>query len=76
VIVSTDIEVWLLFAPFWILGIAALIGGVLHMVHAWRVTHHQRRHHLKRGYLWLGAFVALMLLGIGVGAAAGLVLGR
>lgn len=39
-IVSDDIEVWMLFAPFWILGTAALIGGVWHMVHA---TLHTRR---------------------------------
>jgi len=99
VIVSNDIEVWLLFAPFWILGIAALIGGLWHMAHAWLVTRraqaagHVRktafskglawrelpdhgRHHLKRAFLWLGAFFALTLLGIGVGAAVGLILGR
>lgn len=75
-IVSTDIEVWLLFAPFWILGIAALIGGLWHMVHAWRVTHHQRRHHLRRGFLWLGACFALILLGVVIGAAVGLSVGR
>jgi hypothetical protein len=83
VIVNTDIEAWLLFAPFWILGIAALIGSLWHLVHAWLVTrrahgagHGHRRHHLRRGFLWLGAFVALMLLGVGVGAATGLLVGR
>ena len=99
-IVSDDIEVWLLFAPFWLLGTAALIGGLWHLAHAWLVTRqahaaghvseraalakdlkrhdffHQRRHHLRRGLLWLGTFIALMLLGIGVGAAVGLLLGR
>ncbi|WP_422000390.1 hypothetical protein [Reyranella sp.] len=35
---NTDVEIWLLFAPFWILGTAALIGGVWHMFHAWHVT--------------------------------------
>lgn len=99
-IVNTDIEIWLLFAPFWILGMAALIGGLWHIVHAWLATHRaqaaghvrkpavfssglrwhelpdQGRHHLKRGFLWLGAFFALTLLGIGVGVAVGLVLGR
>lgn len=98
-IVSNDIEVWLLFAPFWILGIAALMGGVWHMAHAWRVTRRaqaaghvrrpaafhatlgwheltdQGRHHLRRAFLWLGIFLALTLLGIGVGAAVGLILG-
>ena len=98
--VNNDIEVWLLFAPFWLLGIAALIGGLWHMFHAWRVTRHaqaaghvrkaalftkglawhelpdQGRHHLRRAFLGLGAFFALTLLGIGVGAAVGLLLGR
>ena len=31
---GNDTEVWLLFAPFWLLGIAAFIGSVWHMVHA------------------------------------------
>jgi hypothetical protein len=35
---GTDTEIWLLFAPFWILGIAALIGSVWHMAHASLVT--------------------------------------
>jgi hypothetical protein len=35
---NEDVEIWLLFAPFWLLGIAALIGAVWHMVHAARVT--------------------------------------
>jgi len=81
VIVRTDIEIWLLFAPFWILGVAALIGGLWHMAHAWLVARgHERidhrRHHLKRAFLWLGACFALLLLGIGVGAAVELLLGR
>jgi hypothetical protein len=86
VIVNNDIEAWLLFAPFWLLGIAALIGGLWHMAHAWLVTRRvqaaghgvpdHRRHHLRRGFIWLGAFVALTLMGIGVGAAVGLILGR
>ena len=99
-IVNDDIEVWLLFAPFWLLGIFALFGGVWHMAHAWLVTRRaqaaghvrkasffskglawheltdQGRHHLKRAFLGLGAFFALILIGIGVGAAVGLLLGR
>lgn len=30
---NDDVEIWLLFAPFWILGIAALAGVVWHMIH-------------------------------------------
>lgn len=98
-IVSNDVEIWLLFAPFWILGIAALIGGLWHMAHAWLVTRraqatgHVRktgffsrrlawheltdrgRHHLKRALIGFGAFFALALLGVGVGAAVGLLVG-
>ena len=35
---GNDTEVWLLFAPFWLLGIVALIGSVWHMAHAVIVT--------------------------------------
>lgn len=97
---ANDTEVWLLFAPFWLLGIAALIGSVWHMAHAAIVTRraqaagHVRkaslfggrlawheltddgRHHLRRGLIALAAFAALCLLGVGVGAAVGLVLRR
>ena len=97
---SNDTEVWLLFAPFWLLGIAALIGAVWHMAHAAlhirraqaaghvrktsffskRLTWHELtdpgRHHLKRALLAFGAFWAICLLGVAIGAAAGLVLGR
>jgi hypothetical protein len=98
--VANDTEVWLLFAPFWLLGIAALIGSVWHMAHAAIVTRraqaagHVRkaslfsrrlawheltddgRHHLRRGLIAFAAFAALCLLGVGVGAAFGLLLGR
>lgn len=30
---NADVTVWLMFAPFWLLGIAALIGAVWHFVH-------------------------------------------
>ena len=97
---GNDSEVWLLFAPFWLLGIAALIGSVGHMAHAAIVTRraqaagHVReaslfsrrlawheltddgRHHLRCGLMAFAAFVALCLLGVGVGAAVGLLLGR
>jgi hypothetical protein len=98
--VNDDIEAWLLFAPFWVLGLAALIGAVWHAAHAARVTRraqaagHLRktslfsrrlawheltdegRHHRGRALIAVGAFVALCLLGIGVAAAVGLLVGR
>src|SRR5260370_3206102 len=94
----TDTEIWLLFAPFWILGIAALIGSVWHMAHAAIVTRraqaagHVRkaslfskrlawheltddgRRHLRLRLIAFAAFLALRLLGGGVGAAVGPVL--
>ena len=97
---NNDIEAWLLFAPFWVRGLAALIGALWHGAHAARVTRraqaagHVRktslfsrrlawheltedgRHHLRRALLAIGAFVGLCLLGIGVAAAVGLLVGR
>jgi hypothetical protein len=76
--VSNDIEIWLLFAPFWILGMAALIGGIWHMVHGWRharIGSDRSHHHFRRAKIGLAAFVALLLIGLGVGAAVGLVAG-
>jgi hypothetical protein len=47
--VNDDVEAWLLFAPFWLLGIAALIGAVWHMSHAARLTRRaQAAGHLRR----------------------------
>jgi hypothetical protein len=95
---GNDTEVWLLFAPFWLLGIAALVGSVWHLAHVAIVTRraqaagHVRkapvsslarheltddgRHHARRALLAFAVFVALCLLGVGVGAAVSLVLGR
>jgi len=82
---NPDLEIWLLFAPFWLLGTAALIGGAWHMAHAIIVTRRaqaaghappaQRHYHLRRALLAFGAFVALALIGLGVGAAVGLLVG-
>jgi len=59
VIVTDDIEVWLLFAPFWILGTAALVGGIWHIFHATMHTrraqaagHVRRAPLLSRGLAW------------------------
>ncbi|MEA2849898.1 MAG: hypothetical protein QOG78_5179, partial [Rhodospirillaceae bacterium] len=35
---GNDTEVWLLFAPFWLLGIAALVGSIWHLAHVAIVT--------------------------------------
>jgi hypothetical protein len=84
---SNDIEIWLLFAPFWILGLGALIGAVWHLVH-FRIVHGRAqaaghahlvdlsRHHLRRGVIAVGAFLVLVLIGLGVAAATGILFGR
>jgi hypothetical protein len=47
--VNNDIEAWLLFAPFWVLGLAALIGALWHGAHAARVTRRaQAAGHLRK----------------------------
>jgi hypothetical protein len=98
--VNDDIEAWLLFAPFWVLGLTALMRAVWHAAHAARVARraqaagHVRktslfsrrlawyeltdegRHHRGRALITVGAFVVLCLLGIGVAAAMGLLVGR
>ena len=76
-IVKTDIEIWLLFAPFWILGLGALIGGLYHLAHGWKAhpEHHaKRRHHYSRAVIAMAAFLILMIIGIGVAAAVGYVI--
>lgn len=84
---SNDIEIWLLFAPFWILGLGALIGAAWHLVH-FKINHGRAqaaghahmtdlsRHHLRRGVIAVGAFLVLVLVGLGVAAALGVLFGR
>jgi len=43
---------------------------------AWHELTDDGRHHLKRALIAFTAFVALCLLGIGIGTAVGLLLGR
>jgi hypothetical protein len=57
--VSDDVEVWLLFAPFWLLGIAALIGAAWHIGHAARVIrraqaigHQRKTSFFSKGLVW------------------------
>jgi len=49
--VSNDTEVWLLFAPFWLLGIAALIGSVWHFAH-FAIVHAQAAGHVRKTSLF------------------------
>ena len=78
---GNDTEVWLLFAPFWLLGIAQAAGHVrkaslFSRRLAWHELTDDGRHHLRRGLIAFAAFVALCLLGVGVGAAVELLLGH
>ena len=73
--VRNDIEVWLLFAPFWILGMAALLGGLWHLFHGWRhdrLASGRSPPHFLRAKVAMAAFLAILLIGLGVGAAVGL----
>lgn len=72
-----------MFAPFWLLGMAALLGAVWHMIHL-AIVHRRAqaaghgpglgdagRHHLRRALIAIGAFFAL-----GVGGLLIMVMGR
>lgn len=65
---SDDVEIWLLFAPFWILGVAALAGAVWHFIHlaiATRRAHADRRdHHFRRFWLFVAGMVGAPVLGM------------
>jgi hypothetical protein len=39
---GTDVEIWMLFAPFWLLGIFAALGALWHIVHF--LIEHGRAH--------------------------------
>ena len=56
---NNDIEAWLLFAPFWVLGLAALIGALWHGAHAARITrraqaagHVRKTSFFSKGLAW------------------------
>jgi hypothetical protein len=89
--VNDDVEIWLLFAPFWLLGTFAALGALWHLVrfavvhgeaHAaghvprfspflrlnWHELTDDGRHHLKRAFIAVLAFIGLTALGLVVGA--------
>ena len=66
---ATDVENWMLFAPFWLLGMFAALGALWHFGHfIKRVQVHQmtaeHRHHLGRARVALRACVGLLVLGL------------
>ncbi len=69
---GTDVEIWMLFAPFWLLGIFAALGAIWHFGHFSRrfkpheltAEHH---HHFKRAQIAMMACVGLLVLGLVVG---------
>jgi len=88
--VNNDLEIWLLFAPFWLLGTFAALGALWHLArfavvhghaHAaghvpkfspfrrlnWHELTDDGRHHLKRAFISVLAFVCLTALGLVVG---------
>ena len=69
---GTDIEIWMLFAPFWLLGIFAALGALWHFSHLGTHLHAhaastESHHHFKRARLAIIACVCLLALGLAVG---------
>jgi uncharacterized membrane protein len=66
--IGDDVEIWLLFAPFWILGIGALVGAVWHFVHLAIATRRaqagKRDHHFRRFWLFVAGMVGAPALGM------------
>lgn len=83
-----DIEVWLLFAPFWLLGTFAILGALWHLVHfvivhgqalaigqtpsPFRVRNWQELPHASRYHLKRAGIAMLAFVGF---AALGVVVG-
>jgi len=69
---GTDVEIWMLFAPFWLLGIFAALGALWHFSHlGTRLQPHvlsaETHHHLKRARIGIVGCVGLLVLGLVVG---------
>ena len=69
---GTDVEIWMLFAPFWLLGIFAALGALWHFSHLGTHLHAhpastESHHHFRRARLGIIACVCLLALGLVVG---------
>jgi hypothetical protein len=69
---GTDVEIWMLFAPFWLLGIFAALGALWHFGHFSKRLHAhemtaEHRHHLGRAQIAMRACVGLLVLGLVAG---------
>ena len=67
-----DVEIWMLFAPFWLLGIFAALGALWHFSHLGTRLHPhgmtaESRHHFKRAQIAIMACVGLLVLGLVAG---------
>lgn len=67
-----DVEIWMLFAPFWLLGMFAAVGALWHFTHlGTRLQRHavsaESHHHFKRAKLAMVLCVALLILGLVAG---------
>jgi len=75
--VGTDVEIWMLFAPFWLLGIFAALGALWHFghfnsrIHEHEMTAHHR-HHFKRAQIAMMVCVGLLVLGLVIGVVGAL----
>lgn len=69
---GTDVEIWMLFAPFWLLGIFAALGALWHFSHLGTRLHShamsaESHHHFRRAKIGIFACVTLLVLGLVVG---------
>lgn len=69
---GTDVEIWMLFAPFWLLGIFAALGALWHFSHLGERLHShgmsaEGHHHFNRAKIGILACVGLLVLGLVVG---------
>ena len=69
---GTDVEIWMLFAPFWLLGIFAALGALWHFSHLGTRLHphamtDESRHHFRRAQIAIKACVGLLILGLAAG---------
>lgn len=69
---GTDVEIWMLFAPFWLLGIFAALGALWHFSHLGsrlqsQAVSAESHHHFRRARTGMIACVALLALGLVTG---------
>lgn len=69
---ATDIEIWMLFAPFWLLGMFAALGALWHFTHLGTRLHPhamspESHHHFRWAKIGLTACAVVLTLGLVAG---------